>query len=257
VGTDPDDWDTDDDQYSDLLEVLNDSDPLDAGDPGTPDIDGDGDEAERELDNGTDPYDWDTDDDGFSDREERGWDIEGPLDVRYPWDLLDWDSDGLGTAAELHWGLEPNTWDMDGDGYRDGYEFVLGTDAADPTDQPDGVPPTTPGDVDDDALSDADEAVHGTDPNDWDTDDDGYSDGFETGQVYTTFAFRVVAGDPLDPSVPRSTHGPFDPDGDTLYDAWEAIRGTDPANPDTDGDGFTDGREVHLMSSDPLDPNDP
>ena len=79
---------------------------------------------------------------------------------------------------------------MDGDGYRDGYEFVLGTDAADPTDQPDGVPPTTPGDADDDALSDADEAVHGTDPNDWDTDDDGYSDGFETGQVYTTFTFQ-------------------------------------------------------------------
>ena len=33
--------------------------------------------------------------------------------------------------------------------------------------------------------------------------------------------------------------------------------GTDPNNPDTDGDGFTDSEEVNQLRSDPLDANDP
>ena len=48
-----------------------------------------------------------------------------------------------------------------------------------------------------------------------------------------------------------------DMDGDALLDAKEATIGTDPLNPDTDGDGFEDGQEVILMGTDPLDPLDP
>jgi len=45
-----------------------------------------------------------------------------------------------------------------------------------------------------------------------------------------------------------------DSDGDKLSDPEEAVRGTNPANPDTDGDGFPDGFEVGA-GSDSLDRN--
>jgi hypothetical protein len=48
-----------------------------------------------------------------------------------------------------------------------------------------------------------------------------------------------------------------DMDGDALLDVDEAASGTDPHNPDTDGDGFDDGQEVLQMGTDPLDPLDP
>jgi hypothetical protein len=48
-----------------------------------------------------------------------------------------------------------------------------------------------------------------------------------------------------------------DMDGDALLDVDEAAIGTDALNPDTDGDGFTDGEEVLTMGTDPLDPLDP
>jgi arylsulfatase A-like enzyme len=48
-----------------------------------------------------------------------------------------------------------------------------------------------------------------------------------------------------------------DMDGDVLLDVDEAIIGTDALNRDTDGDGFDDGEEVHVMGTDPLDPLDP
>jgi subtilisin family serine protease len=48
-----------------------------------------------------------------------------------------------------------------------------------------------------------------------------------------------------------------DMDGDALLDIEEATIGTDPLNPDTDGDGFDDGEEVLVMGTDPLDASDP
>ena len=42
-----------------------------------------------------------------------------------------------------------------------------------------------------------------------------------------------------------------DTDRDGLGDADEAARGTDPRNPDLDGDGLTDGEEVHVYGTDP------
>jgi hypothetical protein len=48
-----------------------------------------------------------------------------------------------------------------------------------------------------------------------------------------------------------------DMDGDVLLDVEEATIGTDPLNPDTDGDGFDDGEEVLVLGTDPLDPLDP
>ena len=44
----------------------------------------------------------------------------------------------------------------------------------------------------------------------------------------------------------------IDSDSDGLSDSEEATAGTDPANPDSDGDGLVDGDEVHVIGTDPL-----
>ncbi len=89
------------------------------------------------------------------------------------------------------------------------------------------------GDSDGDGLSDAQEAIIGTDPHNPDTDGDGLTDGEEV-LIYGTNPLKA------------------DTDGDGLSD-WEEIHiyGTDPLNPDTDGDGVLDGVEV-ILGTDPL-----
>lgn len=52
--------------------------------------------------------------------------------------------------------------------------------------------------------------------------------------------------------LPRS----LDADGDGLSNLEECTLGTDPSDPDTDGDGWSDGDEVDQLGSDPLDPDD-
>jgi eukaryotic-like serine/threonine-protein kinase len=81
-------------------------------------------------------------------------------------------------------------------------------------------------DSDNDGLSDYQEAILGTDPNNPDTDGDGLSDGDEV-FIYGT-----------DPRK-RDTDGDFLPDGDEIF-----VYGTDPTNPDTSGDGILDGVAV-------------
>ena len=120
--------------------------------------------------------------------------------------------------------------DSDGDGIPDDLELELGTDPNNP-------------DTDGDGIDDAFEFYYGTDPLNPDTDGDGFTDGEE-----------IAAGsDPLDPmSWPSDA---VDSDGDGLPDAIEDILGTDPNNPDTDGDGLTDGEEYLQHGTDPLNPD--
>ncbi|MDZ4199618.1 MAG: outer membrane beta-barrel protein, partial [Kiritimatiellia bacterium] len=49
--------------------------------------------------------------------------------------------------------------------------------------------------------------------------------------------------------------GELDSDGDGLSDEFERSIGTDPFNPDTDGDGLTDFEEVRIYKTDPLNPD--
>lgn len=91
------------------------------------------------------------------------------------------------------------------------------------------------GDSDEDGLSNSQEAVTGTDPNNPDTDGDGLSDGAEVNQYGT---------------APKNR----DTDNDTVSDGDEVnIHKTAPLNPDTDGDGVPDGIEI-ATGTDPLLP---
>ena len=56
---------------------------------------------------------------------------------------------------------------------------------------------------------------------------------------------------------PGSVDWLTDTDGDGLRKSTERLLGTNPQNPDTDGDGFSDGEECTELDSDPLDPDDP
>ncbi len=139
-------------------------------------------------------------------------------------DPADSDGDGIDDVYELRRPglLDPLNpadagEDADDDGLSNLQEYLLGTDPQDP-------------DTDGDGLSDHDEImVHGTDPLDPDTDGDGIPDGVE-----------VELG--LDPLDPLDADG--DADGDGLTNLQEYLLGTDPFNPDTDGDGLPDGWEV-------------
>ena len=58
-----------------------------------------------------------------------------------------------------------------------------------------------------------------------------------------------------DAADPDATVDPMhDTDGDWLIDTDEAVYGTDPNNPDTDGDGYDDYVEVVDYGTNPLDP---
>ena len=184
----------------------------------------------------------------------------------------DQDGDGLNNSEEALIGTNPTNPDTDGDGINDGTEVTNGSNPLDPcspnptagcpTDadndgtptatDPDDNDPCVPNntaalcDQDNDGLTNAQEAVIGTNPTNPDTDGDGINDGTEV--TNTT--------DPLNACSPNVNFPTCDQDNDGLTNAQEGTLGTNPANPDTDGDGITDGAEV-TNTTDPLDPCDP
>jgi large repetitive protein len=218
-------------------------------DPDLADSDGDGLLDGDELDRGTDPLDDDSDDDGLSDGDEVDLGTD-PLDD-------DSDDDGALDGDEVENGTDPLDEDSDDDGFLDGEELECGGDDPDDRDG-DGISDTVEGDGDldeDDNPDWCDEdddgdgiptSVEGTidtdddgEPNyqDLDSDDDGLTDreeGVEDGDC-DGLANYV---DDLNEDGPCG-----DLDGDGLTNEEEEECGTDPENPDTDGDGLLDGEE--------------
>ena len=154
--------------------------------------------------------------------------------------------------------------DSDGDGTPDADDDFPSDPDEDTDTDGDGIGDNADTDDDGDGVSDSDEINDGTDPLDPDTDGDGTPDGdddfpldptktptpmataWETIPMKTTMvmafptACEISDGtDPLDP----------DTDGDGSDDGEEGERGTDPLDPDTDGDGTPDG-----VDDFPLDP---
>ena len=115
-------------------------------------------------------------------------------------------------------------------------DFYVTNFSAPPDSPVDGV------DSDSDGLSDADEAIWGTDPRNPDTDGDGYSDGMEV---------RLVKlGVPLHPTVFDPGCAPYlihvDSDCDGIWDCDEQLLGSNANLVDTDKDGAPDGIEYRL-----------
>ncbi len=134
--------------------------------------------------------------------------------------------------------------DADQDGMNDLWEAAHGldTNVNDAALDPDG-----------DGLTNLEEFTAETDPHDADSDDDGLSDGVETG----TGTWVDAQDTGTNPNVPDS-------DGDGLSDGLEnpdlpflgaQQPGTNPTIFDTDGDEFGDGEEV-LTGTDPTDIGD-
>lgn len=183
---------------------------------------------------------------------------------------LDESCDGVGSGPD---GV-PNYRDTDSDG-----DFIL--DIYEPGDaNGDGRPDylvcdecSDPTDPDLDGLCTSLEVQLGTDPNDADSDDDGVPDDIEVSSGPDTDRdglINALDDDDDDDGVPTSVEAPngdvardrdgdglfdyldardwdgvnFDRDADGLVNGDEEVLGTDPADPDSDGDGFSDGVEV-------------
>ncbi|MDI3283426.1 MopE-related protein [Polyangium sp. 15x6] len=216
LGTDPFDWDSDDDGVSDAEEP-------DLGE----DTDGDG------FINALDP---DSDNDGLPDGLEMGKGCTDPdTDPSAGHCIPDGDNGATKT--------DPLDWDTDDGGASDGAEDKDKDGVIDPgeTDPTAGHGADDPPDTDGDGIFDDDEEVIGTDPNDADTDDDGVRDGDEPSFGVDTDGDGLINA--LDP----------DSDNDGLFDGTElGLDCTDPATDITAGHcvGDADGG---LTTTDPLD----
>jgi len=228
-GTDPTNWDTDNDGLPDGYEVVHGFNPLNSGDANA-DPDGDGLTNLEEFNGESNPWNADTDGDGVNDANDP-----------FPSDPNDgdWDQDGMSDIWEYNNGLNNS----------DAYDSYL--------------------DGDNDALTNLQEYLNGTNPNSNDTDNDGLPDPYEV----------ALGFDPL-----NSGDANADPDGDGLMNLEEfnhphspernphlvgsfpvnwtlcldygiqnpstACGGTNPHDADTDGDGKVDSNDPF-----PLDPN--
>jgi len=110
--------------------------------------------------------------------------------------------------------------------------------------------PADAGDSDRDGLTDDQEIALGTDPNNPDTDGDGFSDGVEVhfaalGASFNPLGFMLPDGGGLDPGCPPALRG-VDSDCDGINDCDGQIIGTNSTLIDSDNDGMPDSIEWQL-----------
>jgi len=113
------------------------------------------------------------------------------------------------------------------------------------------------GDADKDGLTNGDEKVFGTNPDNPDSDGDGLNDGYEVHKLKTGPLKVDSDGDGLNDGDEVLKHHTdptkADTDGDGLSDGDEVLKyHTAPVKIDTDGDSLSDGDEVVKYKSDPL-----
>jgi hypothetical protein len=197
----------------------------------------------------------------------------------------DYDADGLTNLDEYLLGTQPTNPDSDGDGITDGAEvYIFNTNPNSPDTDGDGLTdgfevnasatsPTlidTDGngiadgdeDFDGDGLTNIQEQRIGSDPLNADSDGNGIADGDEDfdGDGLTNvqeLTFLDSQGVPrydftrADSDGNGIGDGDEDPDSDGLTNRAEFANGTDPLNPDTDGDRLPDGFEVYRSLTNP------
>lgn len=160
-------------------------------------------------------------------------------------------------------GLDPHNPDTNGDGVKDGDEDSDGDGVKNkddntpfseddpskvlPDQDGDGIRDDIDTDIDGDGVNNADEKEAGTDPKnpntngtpdgDKDTDNDGLTNKEESDPNLNTTTDRN------DDGKPDITDGNKDEDGDGVDNKDEKDDGTNPFNPDTDGDGKKDGED--------------
>lgn len=229
----------------------------------------------EEYQNNTDPLTSDNtadaDNDGMWDR----WETLNGLDPNLDDSAGHADSDGLTNLMEFQAGTKPGQDDSDSDGMPDDWEIAhsLNPLLDDSNQDADGdgltnlgeyqntTDPHTPNettDLDDDGMLDTWEIAHGLDPAIDDSALNPDKDGLTNLQE---FQFRTKPKDPdsdgdllpdgwevanqLDPNSPLGFHGKSgDPDQDGAINFLEWQYGTDPHNPDSDGDRTFDGEEI-------------
>lgn len=161
------------------------------------------------------------------------------------WVIVDSDHDGLEKTKEQEFGTDPTNPDTDGDGLLDGREIKLGRNPLTKDFNMGEV------DKDKDGLTDNEEGLLGSDPENADTDGDGFSDFLEfTAEKDFLNAEEgpvMVSAEFVQPVV--------DLDKDRLSDDDEKIFGTNPEETDTDQDGLNDYDEVRVYLTDPLNPD--
>ncbi|MBN2359160.1 MAG: thrombospondin type 3 repeat-containing protein [Deltaproteobacteria bacterium] len=182
----------------------------------------------------------------------------------------DQDGDGLTDDREVTLGTNPRAADSDGDGLSDFAETASGTstpnhdgdgliDALDPDDDGDGIPTATEV-ADSGAIGDND--VDGDGAPNW-LDDEADGDGMDDSVEGRGDADGDDVSAYLDPDETLDPNA--DDDGDGLTNGTEAALGTDPTDPDSDGDGLNDYIETnggHTVNHDgdglidALDPDD-
>ncbi len=243
----------------------------------------------------TDPDRADTDGDGLSDGDEVNG--TGPMASIGSTNPVDTDTDNGGSqdgAEVLADGTDPTTGngaddiagDSDNDGLSNAQETVLGTDPLNADTDGDGI------DDGDETGNDGRVDVSDTDPLDADSDDDGLADGAEQlgpdGQPGTGDETNPLAadsdgdglGDGLESGVTTAIDGGLsgsatftgtDPAAGNFTADADPATTTDPTNPDSDGDGLSDGAEdsngdgatantiggTGTAGSGETDPNDP
>ncbi len=281
-GTNMSDYDTDNDNMSDYLEISGWQISFNYGgstfnmtvysDPLSPDSDRDGLGDEAEYLSNLNPMSptniTDTDSDVLMDViETAGWDVtftneSGTYTVRVDSEPLnkDTDYDGLSDFAEYSNSSNPRDTDSDDDGLSDLVEINLGTDILDCDTDGDHLDDNTEiifgsdplmRDTDGDWLNDMDEFNYGTDPNNNDTDGDGLTDSEEE-ETCTS----MTDADSDDDLIPDGEEFSWendhacnpDIDGDGLLDGYEIFYNTSMYLNDTDGDGILDGQEISNMT---------